>query len=97
MHRIRNDMENRDNLYTLSEMVEFDEGDYEIVTTENIKLKRGKGSQKQKNVAVMSESVPLEDVQTGKKNKGCRYFKMKALDTHKTNSIDQVIQENIDK
>ena len=97
MHRIRNDMENRDNLYTLSEMVEFDEGDYEIVTTENIKLKRGKGSQKQKNVAVMSESVPLEDIQTGKKNKGCRYFKMKALDTHKTNSIDQVIQENIDK
>ena len=97
MHRIRNAMGNRDNLYTLSDMVEFDEGYYEIATAENIKLKRGKGSQKQKNVAVMAESVPLEDIETGKKSKSCRYFKMKALDTHKTDSIDQVIEDNIDK
>jgi transposase-like protein len=97
MHRIRNAMGNRDNLYTLSDMVEFDEGYYEIATAENIKLKRGKGSQKQKNVAVMAESVPLEDIETGKKSRSCRYFKMKALDTHKTDSIDQVIEENVDK
>lgn len=97
MHRIRNAMGNRDNLYTLNDMVEFDEGYYEIATAENIKLKRGKGSQKQKNVAVIAESVPLEDIETGKKSKSCRYFKMKALDTHKTDSIDQVIEENVDK
>ena len=78
-------------------MVEFDKGYYEIATAENIKLKRVKGSQKQRNVAVMAESIPLENIQTGKKSKSCRYFKMKALDTHKTDSIDQVIQENIDK
>ena len=47
MHRIRNAMGNRDNLYTLNGMVEFDEGYYEIATAEHIKLKRGKGSQKQ--------------------------------------------------
>ena len=78
-------------------MVEFDKGYYEIATAENIKLKRGKGSQKQRNVAVMAESIPLENIETGKKSKSCRYFKMKDLDTHKTDSINQVIQENIDK
>jgi hypothetical protein len=39
-------MGNRDNLHTLSDMVEFYEGYYEIAIAENIKLKRGKGSQK---------------------------------------------------
>ena len=50
-------MGNRDNLNKLSDMIEFDEGYFEIATAENTKLKLGKGSQKQKNVAVMSESV----------------------------------------
>ena len=54
MHRIRNAMGNRDNLYTLNDMVEFDEEYYEIATAEHIKLKRGKGSKKQKNMAVMA-------------------------------------------
>ena len=44
MHIIRNAMGNRDNLYTLSDMVEFDEGYYEIATAKNIKLKHGKRS-----------------------------------------------------
>ena len=72
MHRILNAMGNQDNLHTLSDMVEFDEGYYEIATAEHIKLKRGKGSQKLKNVAVIAESVPSEDVETGKKSKGYR-------------------------
>ena len=54
MHKIRNAMGNRDNLYTLREMVEFDKGYYVIATVEQIKLKRGKGSQKQKNVAIIA-------------------------------------------
>jgi hypothetical protein len=47
-HRILNTMGNRDNLHTLSDMVEFDEGYYEVATAENIKLKRGKGSKNRK-------------------------------------------------
>jgi len=97
MHRIRNAMGNRDSLYQLGDMVEFDEAYYEIATAENIKLKRGKGSQKQQNVAVMAESVPLEYLDTGKESKSCRYFKMKVLDTHKTDSIDHVVSENLKK
>lgn len=96
MHRICNAMRNRDNLYTLSVMVEFDEEYYEIATAEHIKLKRGKRIQKQKNMAVMEESVTLEDIETGKKSKKPKYFKMKVVDTHKMDSIDQVIQENVD-
>lgn len=53
-------------------MVEFDKGYYEIATAENIKLKRGKGSQKQRNLAVMAESIPLENIETGKKSKSSR-------------------------
>jgi hypothetical protein len=97
MHRIRNAMGNRDALYTLEGMVEFDEGYFEIATSSGIKLKRGKGSQKQQNVAVMAESTPLEDIQTGKKSNHCRYFKMKALDSHKTESIEEVVAECIDQ
>lgn len=55
MHRIRNAMGNRDALYTLEGMVEFDEAYFEIATVSGIKLKRGKGSEKQQNVAVMAE------------------------------------------
>jgi len=42
--------------------VEFDEGYFEKATPNNIKLKRGKGSQRQMNVAVMAESTPLEEL-----------------------------------
>jgi hypothetical protein len=39
----------------------------------------------------------MEDIEIGKKRKSCRYFKMKTLDAHKTESIDQVIEDYIDK
>lgn len=97
MHRIRNAMGNRDALYTLHGMIEFDEGYFEKATPEGIKLKRGKGSQKQQNVAVMAESIFLENIETGKKSKQCRYFKMKVLDSHEAKSINNTVQENIDE
>lgn len=96
MHRIRNAMGNRDALYTLEGMIEFDEAYFEKATPEGIKLKRGKGSQKQQNVAVMAESTELEDVETGKKSKHCRYFKMKVLDTHKSKEIVDAVKDNIE-
>ena len=48
-------------------MLEMDEGHFEVVTKQGIKLKRGKGSQKQQNVAVLAESISLEDLDTSKK------------------------------
>ena len=97
MHRIRNAMGNRDDLYALSGMVEFDEAYFEKATPESIKLKRGKGSQKQQNVAVMAESTFLESLETGKHSKHCGYFKMKILDGHKTNEINNVVSDNFDE
>ena len=51
--------------------------------SEKVKLKRGKGSQRQINVAVLVEWTLLEDVDTGEKISSCRYFKMKVLKTKK--------------
>lgn len=95
MHKIRASMGQRDALYTLEGMIEYDEGYFSIATKEPSKLKRGKGSQKKQNVAVMAESTPLEDLQTGKQEKHVRYFKMKVLGSHKSESIDKNVQDNI--
>jgi len=99
MHRIRVAMGKRNNLYQLEGMVEFDEGYFSTETNEKDKqnLKRGRGSQKQTNVAVMAESTPLEDIESGKTSKHCRYFKMKVLKNHLSQEINTVIEENFDK
>lgn len=95
MHKIREAMGKRDSLYTLTGMIEMDEGYFETTTPEGTKLKRGKGSQKQRNVAVMAESTPLEDLETGNKSKHCRYFKMQVLNSHKSDSINQLFVNSI--
>lgn len=99
MHKIRTAMGKRDDLYKLEEMVEFDEGYFEVATKEKDKqkLKRGRGSQRQSNVAVMAESTPLEDLQTGKKSSHCRYFKMKVLDTHRAEEVNTAIANGFDE
>jgi len=97
MKKIRNAMGQRDQRYGLSDMVELDEGFFPHASSNNKKIKRGKGSQKMKNVAVMAESIPLEDLATGKKSSQCRFFKMKVLDTQKAQSINETVQESLDK
>jgi DNA-directed RNA polymerase subunit RPC12/RpoP len=94
MHKIRAAMGKRDALYQLEGAVEFDEGYFERATSDNVKLKRGRGSQRQMNVAVMAESTPLEDLSTGIKNSQCRYFKMKVLTNHKASAINTTVKEN---
>jgi len=97
MHKIRQAMGNRDAIYKLFDMVEFDEGCFEteISKESRASLKRGRGSKRQINVAVMAESTPLEDISTGRKNNHCRYFKMKVLKSYLKEEINQVIEENI--
>mgnify|MGYP003324516904 CR=1 FL=1 len=96
MHRIRSAMGKRDNLYDLEDMIEFDEVYFALATkaSDRQKLKRDRGSQKQSNLAVMAESVPLEDPNTGKRSKQCRYFKMRVLDTHKKEEVNTLIGDN---
>lgn len=97
MHKIRSAMGKRDALYQLEGAIEFDEGYFEKATSEKVNLKRGRGSQRQLNVAVMAESTPLEDIETNTKSSHCRYFKMIVMRDHKAEGIDQVIEENFDQ
>jgi hypothetical protein len=94
MHKIRAAMGKRDALYQLQGAIEFDEGYFEKATPERIKLKRGRGSQKQLNVAVMAESTPLEDLETGERSNQCRYFKMKVLSDHKAETVNKTINDS---
>lgn len=97
MHKIRSSMGKRDALYTLNGAIEFDEGYFEKATSSKVKLKRGRGSQKQINVAVMAESTPLEDIDTGNQSSQCRYFKMKVVGNHNSADIDKLVSENFDQ
>ena len=97
MHKIRSAMGKRDALYQLEGAVEFDEGYFEKATSQKVKLKRGRGSQRQMNVAVMAESTPLEDIETGTKSRQCRYFKMKVLYDHNADTINDTVTENFDE
>ncbi len=44
----------------------------------------------------MAESIHLEDIETGKKSKHCRYFKMKVLKDHTAGQVDNVVEQNLD-
>ena len=97
MHRIRVLMGKRDDLYSLTGMIEFDETFFEIAVSKNKrnKLKHGKGSQRQQNVGVMAESTPLEDPETGEESKHCRFFKMAVFETQKADSVNPFIENNV--
>lgn len=95
MHKIRDAMGKRDALYLLEGEIEYDEGYFTTATSKYKKLKRGRGSQRKTQVAVMAESTPLEDIQTGEKSKHCRYFKMRVIDGHQSEHTDQVIQDSL--
>jgi len=95
MHKIRTGMGKRDSLYQLNGSVEFDEGYFEQATGEGVQLKRGRGSQKQAKVAVLAESTPLEDIETGEISSQCRYFKMKTLNSHQKTAANELVVEYI--
>ena len=45
----------------------------------------------------MAESTPLEDLETGKKQRQCRYFKMKVLSDHTAETINETIAESFEE
>ena len=76
VHKLRKAMGNRDDRYTLEGMIELDEGYFTVESSQVEKDKgiRGRGAAGKSNVAVMAESTPLEDLETRKTSKHCRYF-----------------------
>jgi transposase-like protein len=98
MHRIRQAMGERDALYKLEDMSEFDETYVVTATPEKVRnnLKRGKGSRRVNAVAVAAESIPLENIATGEQSRQCRYFKMKKLEGQSSADVEGFIEENMD-
>jgi|SRR5680860_103062 len=99
VHKLRKAMGKRDARYTLEDMIEMDEGYFTVSSTglEQEKGMRGRGAVGKQNVAVMAESIPLEDVETGEKSSSCRYFKAKVLEDHKAEGINETIKASIDE
>jgi hypothetical protein len=93
MHKLRKGMGLREDLYKLDGTLEFDEGYFTHAQTTNEVLKRGRGSQKKQNVAVIAESTPLEDFETGKQSNHCRYFKMKVLMNHTKEKAEEILEK----
>ncbi len=96
MKKLRKAMGQRDALYKLNGMVEFDEGYFTKPTPSKVKLKQGKGSQRKLSVAVMAESAQLEDIKTGVKSSQCRHFKMVVLPESKAETINSCVEQNIE-
>mgnify|MGYP006896877737 CR=1 FL=1 len=97
VHKLRKAMGNRDARYTLEGMIEFDEGYFTVESSEIEQEKgiRGRGAVGKSNVAIMVESTPLEDIETGKKSNQCRYFKAKVLTDHTAELINETEKEYI--
>ena len=97
VHKLRKAMGKRDDRYTLEGMIEMDEGYFtvEATETEQGKGKRGRGAAGKKNVAVMAESTPLEEVETGERSSQVRFFKAKVLESHTSEDIDKALRSSI--
>lgn len=98
VHKLRKAMGKREERYTLEGMIEMDEAYFTVEASEIEKNKgiRGKGAKGKSNVAILAESTPLEDIETGESSSHCRYFKAKVLGNHKSDEIEKTIQESID-
>jgi len=99
VHKLRKSMGKRDARYTLEGMVEFDEGYFTVASSEVEKSKgtRGRGAAGKINVAIMAESTPLENIETGEKSSHCRYFKVKVLTSHESGEINDLITNSLDE
>jgi transposase-like protein len=97
-HKLRRAMGNRDARYTLEGMIEMDEGYFTVCSSEVEQSRgiRGRGAVGKANTLIMAESVPLEDIETSKESKSCRYFKAKVLNTLLSEEINQTVGQSID-
>jgi transposase-like protein len=100
LHKIRSVMGQRDAQYTLSGMIELDEGFFSTERDEkgkNESLKRGRGSQKKSKVLVMIESEQVENPKNPQKPKRVNHLKMIVIPDLKAVTIDQKANTSIDK
>lgn len=99
VHKLRKAIGKREDKYTLEGMIEMDEGYFTIEASEHEHRtqKAGRGSKTKSNVMIMAESTILENIDTGKVERQCRYFKAKVLEDHKADGTDITFENAIDK
>jgi len=99
VHKLRKAMGQRDDRYTLEGMIEMDEGYFTIEASkhDHQTQKSGRGSKTKSNVMVMAESTVLENIDSGKVDRQCRYFKAKVLEDHKAERTDHTLKKAIDQ
>lgn len=83
--------------YTLEGMIELDEGYFTVESSEIEQEKgvRGRGTAGKINTAIMAESTPLEDIETGTRSSQFRYFKAKVLTDHTAGQVNETLHGSI--
>ena len=99
LHKLRQAMGTRDELYQLNGTLELDDGFFSTDTKDEDKeqpRKRGRGSQRKSKVLVMAESEPVEG-QTTKKGKPRKvgHIKMLVMDDLKSDTVTELVEKNV--
>ncbi len=92
LHKLRNAMGKRDARYTVSGMVELDDGFFSTETPESEKdkpLKRGRGSQKKTKVLVMAEVAEGNPARPSDKSTKVKHIKMIVIGDLKSETVDR--------
>jgi transposase-like protein len=100
LHKLRSVMGKRDERYSLSGVIELDEGFFTTDISEEEKknpLKRGRGSQRKSKVLVMAESTPIEEEQAfkGGKTRKVNHIKMLVISDLKADTITSSVEEKV--
>jgi hypothetical protein len=97
VHKLRKAMGKMDARYTLEGMIELDEGYFTVESSEIEQEKgvRGRGTAGKINTAIMAESTPLEDIETGTRSSQFRYFKAKVLTDHTAGQVNETLHGSI--
>jgi hypothetical protein len=81
VHKLRKAMRNCDNRCALEGIIDIDEDYFTIEASEQV-TEGPAWQQYQSNIIVMAESTILENLDTKKRKRHCRYFKAKVLAEH---------------
>jgi transposase-like protein/DNA-directed RNA polymerase subunit RPC12/RpoP len=98
LHKLRSLMGKRDAEYSLSGIIELDEGFFTTEISESTKdepLKRGRGSQKKRKVLVMAESTPVASEKETDKPRKVGHIKMIVIDDLKSETITALVAKNV--
>jgi transposase-like protein len=104
VQKLRLAMGDRDSQYKLDEFVELDEGFFESTKEEEVNeftgekpaKKRGRGSQKQSKVLVMTSTRAAKPTKKNQKPSKLRYVKMIVVEDLKAATIEQEVERNIE-